>query len=52
MKVSLKLEEKEKAYNNTEGDVGGLSRRALLMEEEVVRYMVIQKKIVSFHDIF
>ena len=28
--VSLKLEEKEKAYNNTEGFVGGLSRRALL----------------------
>merc|ERR1712107_552827 len=33
--VSLKLEEKEKAYNNTEGDVGGLSRRALLLEEDV-----------------
>jgi hypothetical protein len=36
--VSLKLEEKEKAYNNTEGDVGGLSRRALLLEEDVERY--------------
>merc|ERR1719402_437790 len=35
--VSLKLEEKEKAYNNTEGDVGGLSRRALLLEEDVER---------------
>merc|ERR1712212_622162 len=33
--VSLKLE--EKAYNNTEGDVGGLSRRALLLEEDVER---------------
>jgi hypothetical protein len=37
--VSLKLEEKEKAYNNTEGDVGGLSRRALLLEEDVERYI-------------
>merc|ERR1719244_1952870 len=35
--VSLKLEEKEKAYNNTEGEVGGLSRRALLLEEDVER---------------
>jgi len=33
--VSLKLEEKEKAYNNTEGDVGGLARRVLLLEEEL-----------------
>jgi len=35
--VSLKLEEKEKAYNNTEGDVGGLTRRALLLEDSVLR---------------
>jgi len=35
--VSLKLEEKEKAYNNTEGDVGGLTRRALLLEDSVDR---------------
>jgi len=31
----LKLEQKEKAYNSAEGDVGGLSRRALLIEDEV-----------------
>merc|ERR1719360_208232 len=35
--VTIKLEEKEKAYNNTEGDVGGLARRALLLEEDVER---------------
>lgn len=35
--VSLKLEHKEKAYSNAEGDVGGLSRRVLLLEEEVER---------------
>ena len=35
--VSLKLEEKEKAYNNTDGDAGGLARRVLLLEEEVDR---------------
>jgi len=33
--VSLKLEVKEKAFANAEGDVGGLSRRILLMEDEV-----------------
>ena len=33
--VLLKLEGKEKAFNNTEGDVGGLTRRALLLEDEV-----------------
>jgi len=32
--VSLKLEVKEKAYTNAEGDVGGLSRRILLLEDE------------------
>jgi len=35
--VGLKLEQKEKAYSSAEGDVGGLSRRALLIEEEVER---------------
>lgn len=33
--VSLKLEAKEKAFANAEGDVGGLSRRILLLEDEV-----------------
>merc|ERR1719186_739619 len=32
--VTLKLEEKEKAYGNAESDVGSLSRRTLLLEEE------------------
>lgn len=32
--VSLKLEVKEKAYTNAEGDVGALSRRILLLEDE------------------
>merc|ERR1712156_985616 len=32
-----KLEQKEKAYSSAEGDVGGLARRALLIEEEVER---------------
>merc|ERR1719490_740696 len=32
--VGLKLEQKEKAYSSAEGDVGGLSRRALLIEEK------------------
>merc|ERR1712088_175909 len=32
--VSLKLEVKEKAYANAEGDVGALSRRILLLEDE------------------
>ena len=33
-------------YNNTEGDVGGLSRRALLLEEDVERlaYTVDQQE--------
>lgn len=35
--VTIKLEEKEKAYANAEGDVGALSRRALLLEEDVER---------------
>merc|ERR550519_2277420 len=35
--VTLKLEEKEKAYGNAESDVGSLSRRTLLLEEEVER---------------
>merc|ERR1712088_944681 len=35
--VGLKLEQKEKAYSSAEGDVGGLARRALLIEEEVER---------------
>lgn len=35
--VGLKLEQKEKAYNGAESDVGGLSRRAQLIEEEVER---------------
>merc|ERR1711893_133078 len=34
---TLKLEEKEKALSNAEGDVGALSRRVLLLEEEVER---------------
>ena len=39
--MTIKLEEKEKAYNNTEGDVGGLARRALLLEEDVERYLFL-----------
>ncbi len=35
--VTLKLEVKEKLYSNAEGDVGSLSRRVLLIEEEVER---------------
>merc|ERR1712045_379016 len=35
--VSLKLESKEKLYTNAEGDVGALSRRVVLLEEEVDR---------------
>merc|ERR1712038_708696 len=33
--VSVKLEVKEKAFANAEGDVGALSRRILLVEDEV-----------------
>jgi tropomyosin-1 len=33
--VTIKLEAKEKAYGTAEGEVGGLSRRLLLLEEEV-----------------
>ena len=33
--VTLKLEVKEKNLANAEGDVGSLSRRVLLLEEEV-----------------
>ena len=33
--VTLKLEVKEKSLANAEGDVGSLSRRVLLLEEEV-----------------
>ncbi len=32
-----KLDEKEKAFGNAEGDVGALSRRVLLLEEDVER---------------
>ena len=35
--ITLKLEQKEKAYSSAEGDVGALSRRVLLLEEEVER---------------
>merc|ERR1712038_2239790 len=35
--ITLKLEKKEKAYSNAEGDVGALSRRVCLIEEEVER---------------
>ncbi len=35
--VVQKLEVKEKLYSNAEGDVGALSRRVLLLEEEVER---------------
>merc|ERR1712156_143676 len=35
--ATVKLEQKEKAYSSAEGDVGGLARRALLIEEEVER---------------
>ena len=35
--VTMKLETKEKAYSNAEGEVGSLSRRVLLLEEEVER---------------
>jgi len=45
--VSLKLEEKEKAYNNTEGDVGGLARRVLLLEEELDKSDVRLAKAVT-----
>ena len=33
--VTIKLEAKEKAYSTAEGEVGGLRRRLLLLEEEV-----------------
>ncbi len=33
--VSLKMEAKEKAFSTAESDVGSLSRRLLLLEEEV-----------------
>ena len=33
----VKLEVKEKALSNAEGDVGSMSRRVLLLEEEVER---------------
>lgn len=33
--VTVKLEAKEKAYSTAEGDVGSLSRRLLLLEDEV-----------------
>jgi len=45
--VGLKLEEKEKAYNNTEGDVGGLARRVLLLEEELEKSDVRLAKAVT-----
>jgi len=45
--VSLKLEEKEKAYTNTEGDVGGLSRRCMLMEEELEKSDIRLAKAVT-----
>ena len=35
--VTQKFEVKEKLYSNAEGDVGALSRRALLLEEDVER---------------
>merc|ERR550519_1614049 len=35
--VTLKLEEKEKAYGNAESDVGAQCRRTLLLEEDVER---------------
>ena len=35
--ISLKLEVKEKSLSNAEGDVGSMSRRVLLLEEEVER---------------
>ncbi|XP_040566921.1 tropomyosin [Lepeophtheirus salmonis] len=35
--ATVKLEVKEKALSNAEGDVGALSRRVLLLEEEVER---------------
>merc|ERR1711994_295864 len=35
--ATVKLEQKEKAYSSAEGDVGGLARMALLIEEEVER---------------
>merc|ERR1711997_1380474 len=35
--ITLKLEHKEKAYSNAEGDVGGLVRRVQLLEEEAER---------------
>ena len=35
--ATIKLEEKEKLLNNIEGDVGGLARRIVLLEEEVER---------------
>merc|ERR1719367_2538735 len=35
--ATVKLEQKEKAFSSAEGDVGGLARRALLIEEEVER---------------
>lgn len=35
--ATIKLEEREKVLNNIEGDVGGLARRILLLEDEVER---------------
>ena len=35
--VSTKLEMKDKSLSSAEGDVGSLSRRVLLLEEEVER---------------
>lgn len=35
--VTIKLEEKEKLFSNAEGDVGALTRRVTLLEEEEER---------------
>ena len=40
--VSSKLEVKEKLYSNAEGDVGAMSRRVLLLEEDVRTQSLIQ----------
>lgn len=45
--VTLKLEVKEKNLANAEGDVGSLSRRVLLLEEEVERSEVRLAKAIT-----
>lgn len=45
--ASIKLEQREKAFNNIEGDVGSFARRALLLEEEVEKSDIRLAKAVA-----